>query len=284
VRAPAARLGLVRVAVGGYTLAHYLKNRRMHREVTRTLAALFAPVGPVRALRRPLPPRLADGLSDATLVSALLFTLGVRHRLVGPAHSALLTWTLSYRNSWSMIYHFQNALVAHTVLLGASPAADGASVDALRRGGAEPAPHARYGAPLLLMNAASAVAYLLAGVAKVAGPSGWGWARGDALRRQVAVDGIRKELFGGRVSPAAYALYRHRGLFSAMAVTSLGLELIAPLALVDRAIGRQWAAAMFGMHWAIRVIMGIPFPYQLCGASFTPWLDLERALRVRRRG
>jgi len=284
VRAPAARLGLVRVAVGGYTSAHYVKNRRMHREVNRTDPALFAPVGPVRVLRRPLPPRLADGLNDAALASTLLFTLGVRHRVVGPVHSALLTWTLSYRNSWSMIYHFQNTLVAHTVLLGASPSADGASVDALLRGGAVPAPHARYGVPLQLMNAASAVAYLLAGVAKVAGPSGWGWARGDALRRHVAVDAIRKELFGGRASAAAFALYRHRGLFSAMAVTSLGLELIAPLALVDRALGRLWASAMFGMHWGIRVIMGIPFPYQLCGASFTPWLDLERALRVLRRG
>jgi hypothetical protein len=282
--APAARLGLVRVAVGGYTLAHYLKNRRMHREVTRTDPTLFAPVGPVRVLGRPLPPRLADGLNDAAVASTLLFTLGVRHRVVGPAHSALLTWTLSYRNSWSMIYHFQNILVAHTVLLGASPAADGASVDALLHGGAKPAPHARYGAPLQLMNAASAVAYLLAGVAKVAGPSGWGWARGDTLRRHVAVDAIRKELFGARVSPAVYALDGHRGLFSAMAVTSLALELTAPLALVDRAVGRLWASAVFGMHWGILVIMGIPFPYQLCGASFTPWLDLERALRVLRRG
>ena len=283
MRAPAARLGLVRMAVGVYTLGHLGTLRKMHRQVNRTDPALFAPVGPVRVLRRPLPPRMADALTDATVASTVLFTLGVRHRLIGPLHSALLTATLSYRNSWSMVYHFENALIAHTVLLGASPAADAASVDALLSRGAEPAPHARYGAPLQLMNAASAVAYLLAGVAKVAGPSGWGWARGDALRRHVAVDGLRKQLFGGRVAPAAYALYRHRGLFTAMAVGSLALELLAPLALLNRRIGRLWAAGMFGMHWGIRVIMGIPFAYQLSGASFMPWLDVEDALRMFRR-
>jgi hypothetical protein len=279
---PPVRLGLVRALVGVYTLAHLLPQRSALREVARTDPELFEPVGPVRAVRRPLPPRVADVLNDATLVSTALFTLGVRHRLVGPLHSALLTWTLSYRNSWSMIYHIDNALVAHTVLLGASPAADAVSLPALRRGGS-PAPHPRYGWPLQLMNAASAVTYLLAGVAKVAGPSGWAWVGGDAMRRQVAVDGVRKELFGLRVSPAAHALYRHRRLFTGMAVGSLLLELAAPLGLLNRRLGRLWVLGTYGMHWGVRVIMGIPFPYQLSGVSFASWFDVERPMGFFRR-
>jgi hypothetical protein len=281
--APASRLGLIRALVGGYTLYYLARRRPMLRRLVRTDESLFAPVGPVRVLREPLPAPVADRLNDATLVTTALFALGAGHRVVGPLHSALLTWTLSYRNSWSMIYHNDNTLVLHTLVLGASRAADAASLDALA-GRARPVPHPRYGWPLRLMNASSSAAYLLAGIAKVAGPSGWGWAHGDGLRRQVAVDGVRKEVYGSSAAPAAYALYRHKHLFTGFAVGSLVLELGAPLALLNRKLGKLWALSMFGLHWGIRVIMGIKFRYQMSGVSFTPWFEVERVLRLFRRG
>ncbi|GAA5160535.1 hypothetical protein GCM10023321_43400 [Pseudonocardia eucalypti] len=275
--APARRLGLVRAVVGGYTLVYLLKQRKKFRRLGRTDPSLFAPVGPVCALRKPLPAPVADALLDATVASSALFTLGTGHRLVGPLHSALLTWTLSYRNSWSMVYHSENTLVLHTLLLGASRAADAVSLDALaRRTPAGPA-HPRYEWPLRAMRAASAATYLLAGVAKVAGPSGWSWVDGAGMRRQVAIDRVRKDVFGSaRGSTAAYQLYRHQHLFTAFAVGSLALEMGAPLGLVHPKAGRLWAVATFGMHWGIRVIMGIRFRYQLSGASFAPWLELEK--------
>ncbi|MGI9002447.1 MAG: hypothetical protein ACR2GH_12370 [Pseudonocardia sp.] len=276
---PAARIGLVRAALGGYTLYYLARRRRMLREVVRTDPAQFAPVGPVRVLTRPLPPALADALDDATLVSTALFALGAGHRFTGRAHAALLTWTLAYRNSWSMIFHNDNLLVLHTLALGAGRSADAVSVDAACRADA-PAPHPRYGWPLELMNATTAAAYLISGVAKVAGESGWGWARGDGLRRQVAIDGLRKEVFGSHPRPLAYRLYPYRRLFTAMAVASLLVELGAPLALLDRRLGRLWALGGFGMHWGILAIMGIRFRYQLSGAAFLSCFDLERALGV----
>jgi hypothetical protein len=280
---PAARLGLSRVLVGGFTLAYLGLRRETLRKVVRTDPKLFAPVGPVKILRRPMRPQVADVLNDATLVSAALFTLGVGHRLTGPLHSALLTWTASYRNSWSMIYHTDNTLVAHTVVLAVSPAADAVSLSALRRG-AEPADHPRYAWALQLMNAVPAVAYLLAGIAKLAQPRGWTWARGDAMRRQVALDGIRKQVYGSRVAPAAFVLYPHRKLWTAAAIGTLVLEPGAPVALVlNRRLGRLWALSMFGMHWGVEIVMGIHFPYQLSGVSFAAWLDLERVLRIVRR-
>jgi hypothetical protein len=279
---PASRLGLVRALVGGYTLYYLGRRRKMFQEVARTDPKAFCPVGPVRVLRRPIPARVADAITDATLASTALFALGAGHRITGPLHSALLTWTLSYRNSWSMIFHSDNTLVLHTLVLSCARAADATSVDA-RITGLRPAPHPRYGWPLDLMNAASAATYLLAGVAKVAGPSGWSWARGDAMRRQVAVDGVRKEVFGSRATGAAYTLYRYPRLFTGFAVGSLVLELGAPLGLVNRRLGRLWALATFGMHWGIRLIMGIRFRYQMSGLSFAPWFEVERLLALPRR-
>lgn len=276
--APASRLGLSRILVGGYTVVYLATQRATMRKVARTDPAAFAPVGPVRGLQSPVPPPVADALNDATLVSAVLFTLGLGHRLTGPLHSALLSWTLSYRNSWSMIYHIDNTLVAQTVVLGASPSADAASLDSWRRPD-PPTAHPRYAWPLHLSKGVSAIAYLLAGVAKLAQPSGLTWACGDAMRRQVAIDGIRKELYGGRVRPAAYVLYPRRKFFTAAAVGTLVMELGAPFALLNRRLGRVWALGMFGMHWGVHVIMGIPFPYQLSGVSFAPWFDLERCLK-----
>lgn len=276
---PAARLGLVRVLIGGYTLQYLLCRRRLFRNMVRTRPELFAPVGPARILARPLPPAVADALNDATLASAALFSLGTGGPVVARVHAALLTWTLAYRNSWSMIFHSDNLLVLHTLALSAGRAADAVSVAAAFRGGPAPAAHPRYGWPLHLMNGSTAAAYLLAGVAKIAGESGWAWARGDGLRRQVAIDSLRKEVFGSHASPLAYRLYPHRRLFTAMAVTSLVVELGAPLALVDRRLGRLWAMGAFAMHWGILAVMGIRFRYQLAGVAFASWFDVERALR-----
>jgi hypothetical protein len=272
---PASRLGLVRALVGGYTLYYLAKRRNMFKRVVRTDPELFAPVGPVRVLPKPVPPPVADALNDATLVTSALFALGSGHRVVGKLHSSLLLWTLSYRNSWSMIFHSDNTLVLHTIALGASRSADALSLDAVATG-AKPEPHPRYGWPLRLMNASSTLAYMMSGVAKIIGPSGWGWMDGGGMRRQVAVDGIRKEVFGGSGAEAGYRLYKHKHLFTGMAVGSLLLEAGAPLALLNRHLGRVWAVSMYGMHLGIRIIMGIKFRYQLSGISFASWFPVER--------
>ena len=74
------------------------------------------------------------------------------------------------------------------------------------------------------------------------------------MRRQVAIDRVRKDVFGSRRGvTAAHLLYPHRHLFTAFAVGSLALELGAPLGLVHPKAGRLWALATFGMHWGIRI-------------------------------
>jgi len=270
----AARPAVLRILNGGYT-AHYLGRRvGMLRAIHRTDPRLFEPVGPARALRRPLPPLAADALAYASVATSVVFTLGVRHRVTGPAHAALLLWTLSYRNSWSMVFHNDNNLVLHTAILGCTPSADTLSVDALRAGAA-PADDWRYAAPSRVIQAVTAAAYALSGIAKVKGPLGWSWASGESLRSQIAADGLRKELLGSHAAPLGPRLYHQTRLFRLFATGSLVLELAAPLALLDRRLARLWAVSAFGMHWGIRLIMGIQFRHQMTGITFAAYFPTE---------
>lgn len=272
--AGAATPALLRIAVGGYHLRYVGRRRTLYQGVHRTDAASFDPVGPVRILRRLLPPVVADRLVDASLVTGLLFTAGVGHRVVGPLHSALQTWNFAYRNSWSMVFHHENARVLHTMVLAAAPAADALSLDALRRDGTA-LPQRRswmYGATPTVMNSAVALTYLLAGIAKFTGGAGLSWVDGGTMRSQIAVDSLRKEMLGERASPLGRRLYPHRHLFTAMAVVSLLVEIGAPFAVLDRRLGWLFSAGAFSMHWGIKAIMRITFPYNLSGVVYLPFL------------
>ncbi len=270
----ARRPAVLRVLTGAWT-AGYLGTRvTMLRRIHRTDPRLFAPVGPCRVLRRPLPAPLADALVLACLAADLAFTLGLRHRVVGPVHAGLLLWTLSYRNSWSMIFHNDNVLVLQTVVLGLSPSADALSLDA-RRPSAVPvrAPQDwRYGLATAMVRAVTAATYLVAGIAKLRGPLGWSWTRGESLRSQIAADALRKELLGSTSAPLGVRLYSRTRLFRLLATGSLLVELAAPLALLDRRLGRAWAVGAFGMHWGIRALMGIRFRHQQSGVAFAAFL------------
>ncbi len=278
--APASRLAASRIVHGAWTTGYLLSRRRMFGRVHRTDTGLFAPVGPCRVLREPLPAAVADRIVDATVVSVAAAAAGIGYRVTGPVAAAMLTWTLAYRNSWSMVFHTDNLVALHAMALGAGRSADALSFDALaaRSVGGPAAADPGYGWPLQLCSAATASTYFLAGVAKVAGPLGWGWASGDPLRRQVAVDGIRKELFGTPASLLAYRLYRKEALFRVLAIGSLSVELLAPLALLNRRLGRLWALAAWQMHWGILAIMKIKFRYQMSGAAYSSFADLEHAV------
>lgn len=273
---PATRPAVLRIATGAYT-AWYLRPRiRMFAKVHRTDPALFAPVGPCKVLRRPLPPRVADALVWATMATDLAFTVGIRHRIVGPLHAGLLLWTLSYRNSWSMIFHNDNNLVLHTAVLGFTRSADALAPGARAVGG--PAGNWRYAAPHRGMQAVTLVTYWLAGVAKVRGASGWAWARGEGMRRQVAADGLRKELLGSSAGGLGLRLYPYTRLWTVLATGSLLLELLAPLVMLDRRVGRLWAVGAWGMHWGIYLVMNITFRHNLSGVTYLPWFPVEKAL------
>lgn len=283
--APAARLGVLRVAAGGFGLWYVATRLEVLAQVARKDASLFAPVGLFRVLSGPLNPALFDWIAWLTVLSGVLFVLGFAHRKVGPVFALLLLATLCYRNSWSMVYHSDGALVMHVLILGFARSADAFSIDSLlrRRDGAAPAGEDEsYGWPIKLICAVTVAGYLLSGVAKVAGPEGLRWAMGSALREQIATDTIRKEILEGGGMPLAYALYDSLWLFTLMGVGTLVLELAAPLATMNRRGGRVWAVCTWSMHWGIFLIMGIRFRYQMSFLIFLPFFDCEKLLAVRR--
>jgi hypothetical protein len=290
--APPTRPAVLRIAIGGFCLWYLASRCRLVMRIARSDPALFQPIGVAAVLPRPLPVGVVRAALAATLLANVAFVLGWKHRVTGPLFSGLLLSVLTYRNSWSMIYHNDNALVLHALILGLTPSADALSLDARARrhrrrterpgSVADPAvPEAawRYGWPVALLNAATTTTYLVAGVSKVVGPLGWKWASGEGMRDQVAIDALRKDLLGEGASPLAFALHDKVTVYRLLGIGSLAIELGAPLALADRRLGRWWALAAFGMHWGILGVMGIKFRYQLCGLIFAPFLDVEAAAR-----
>lgn len=276
------RLAVLRLLVGAFALYYLCDYYDMLVRVGRFDPWLYRPVGVACFFATPLRPLVFEKILVLTIAANIAFLLGAGFRFSGPLFSALLLFVFCYKNSWSMIYHAHNLLVLHAVVLGWSRAGDALSVDWLARLGlrkwrgslipgspaAVPSAHWRYGWPIRLMCMVTALAYFLAGVAKVAGPLGWSWALGGPMRSQVAVDAIRKELLGGEASPLAFVLYDQLWLFAAMGVATLVVELGAPLAAVcDKRILRTWATLVLVFHWGIFAVMGIKFGYQLSGIA-----------------
>lgn len=287
--APPARLAVLRIVIGAFALYLTADHFSSWVKTGETSATLFEPVGVVAVLSAPLPPAVFQGMIVGCLVLNAAFVLGWRFRVTGPAFAVVLLWVLTYRNSWSMIYHSANLVVLHVLILGAAPAADALALDAWRRrraaratmpsaepDGEDPAGDWRYGWPIRLICAVTAATYVLSGVAKVAGPLGWSWATADGLRSQIAADAIRKEVLGDASSALFYTLYKESWLFAVLAVGSLAAELGAPLALLHRRLGQAWAVAAFAMHWGIFAVMGITFRYQLSGVGFVSFFQPER--------
>jgi hypothetical protein len=177
-----------------------------------------------------------------------------------------------------MIFHTENLLVLHVLVLGISPSADALSLDARGREPVEAAP--RHGWPVRLMSMLTATTYVLAGVAKLRA-LGLDWITGDQLLVQVAHDNVRKALLGDSSSPLAPWVVRHAWMFPPLATFSLAVELLAPIALVGPRFARAWSAAAWAFHAGVLATMWIFFPYPTLGFAFASLLDVDR---LRRRG
>ena len=274
--APASRLAILRIVIGVYVLWYLVPRHGLLTELAESDPSLFEPVGVVSWLAHPLDPSLFHLLVIGTFAANLAFLLGWRYRISGPVFALLLLGVLTYRNSWSMIFHSDNVLVLHVLILGFAPAAEAVSIDS--RAGDRDRTGWQYGWPIRLMCVVTVATYFLAGVAKVMGPAGWSWAGGGELLKQVAVDGLRKDVLGSAASPLMFALQDYLIVFTALGVGSLVMELGAPFSLIDRRLARVWAVSAFFMHWGIFFIMGITFRYQLSGVMYAPFFPLERVV------
>jgi len=274
--APARRLAMLRVLVGAYAVS-YLLVRFLHIiSVTEMSVRQWKPVGPIMLLSGPMPSALVVPLVVLTVLLGVAFVAGWRFRITGPAFAAALLWVTSYRNSWSMVFHTDNLMVLHTIVLAASPAADAISLDARRRGHApDDTPHAWYGWAIRLMCAVTVTTYFIAGWSKLHN-AGWGWVTSDTLQVYVAYDNLRKLELGAGYSWLGTTLAQHGWLFPPMAAVSLAVELGAPLALLHPRIGKLWAGAAWGFHVGVLVLMAIMFHYPVTGFGYAAFFRVER--------
>jgi hypothetical protein len=277
--APAERLAVVRLLVGAFALVYLLVRAPSFLDVARLPTSHFAPVGPVTFLEAPLPFAASATLLAAALPLGLAFTVGAGFRVTGPLFALLVLWLASYRSSWGMLFHTENLLCLHLLLLGAAPASDALSVDA-RHATRERAPHGRYGWALRAMSAVTVVAYFLAGLAKLK-ISGFAWAHGDVLRVHIAYDNLRKLELGSVHSPLGGWLVQAAWLFPPLALASLALELGGPLALFHRGVARVWCAGLWLFHVGVVLLMAIAFPYPLALVPFASFFETEKSFMGR---
>jgi len=289
---PATRLALLRIIIGGYALYDVTDRFNAFLRNTQTNPSLFDPVGPVAILSAPLEPSVFQALLIITVVLNVQFLLGWGHRVVGPLFGFALLWVLSYRNSWSMIFHTDNLLTLHVLILGFTRSADALSLDALQRIPTPdrwprplnswrlrlPPPHWQYGYPIRLLCLVTTLIYFISGTAKLLGPMGASWGVGQSLRSQIAYDVWRKELLVADPPTLIFGLYDQLWLFTALGIGTFVIELGAPLAVLSGWIAALWIPSAYLMHQGIAQLMGIEFPYQLSGVAFAPFVPLTQVL------
>jgi hypothetical protein len=252
--------------------------------------AQFQPVGVVNVLSQPLAGGLTWALAIATSLAGAAFVLGYRYRVAGPVFAALLLWVTSYASSWGMVFHTENLLVLQVIVLALSPAADayawGAkpsrSDDGPDEHADDDAPDPRYGWPVRLMCAITALTYFIAGVAKLRA-SGLDWITGEILQNYVSYDALRKAELGSIHSPLGPWLAARGAAFKVLAAFSMTVELGAPLALIGSRIARVWVMAAVLFHLGVLAVMAILFPYVCFGFGFACFFPVERASEWLRR-
>ncbi len=277
--APAERIAILRIATGGFALWYLLSRYEMLQKLSRSDITMFEPVGLAKILYEPIAPGVFTLLLLVTILFNVAYIAGWKFKWTGPVFALLLLFLLSYRNSWTMIYHNRIALVLHVFIIGVVASADAFSVDAWEKakaGAKKATAHWRYGWPIRLICAGTVLTYFLSGIAKVLGELAWDWVSGEAMRSQVAIDALRKELLGGKAEPLFEWLYPHAELFLFFAIGTMIIELGAPFALAGRRVGMVWAVLTWLMHWGIFFIMGIRFRHHMSGILFLPFFEVEK--------
>jgi hypothetical protein len=274
VPGPAARLGALRVISGGFALGYLLLRWPNLISYADFEASQFEPVGVANVLGQPIDAWLVQAAVLTAIAMGVAFVFGWRFAVTGPLFAVMLLWTLTYRNSFGQIFHTENLLVLHVIILAASPAADALSLDARRRGYV-PDDDGRYGWGVRLMCAVTVLTYFISGLTKIRN-AGLDWVTTDSLRNYIAYDNLRKAELGDTHSPVGAWLVAHGWLFHPLAAFTLFVELCAPFALVNARMGRVWAACAMAFHWGILLMMAIVFPYPLTGAAFASFFPVER--------
>ena len=279
-RIPPARLAALRAATGAFCVVYLHGWSVLIHESPYLPESRFAPIGVTTLLADPGPAWVIHVLWALALPLAVAFAAGWRYRVLAPIFAGVLLWLTTYRNSFGMVFHTENLMVLHVIVLALAPAADVHSLDA-RRAPRPVTADGRHGWAVRLMCAITVGAYVLAGVAKVRN-SGWDWGDGDVIRAHVAFDNLRKIGLGDSHAVLGGWLVGFAWVFPPLAWLTLAFEFLAPLALLGRRIGKVWCVIAWGFHLGVALTMWILFLYPLCGCAFLSFFEAERLWSWRR--
>jgi predicted DCC family thiol-disulfide oxidoreductase YuxK/uncharacterized membrane protein YphA (DoxX/SURF4 family) len=274
----ASRLAIVRIASGLFSLWYLLSRFDMLSKLPANSKSMFEPVGLMTFFSEPFSEPVFQWLLLSTIAFNIIFIIGFKFRYTAPMFALLLLVFFSYRNSFSMIYHNYNLLVLHVLVMAFAASADAFSLDALlHKNSTTPAASSwKYGWPIKLICLVTVLAYFVSGMAKVAGDLAFQWITGEAMRSQVAVDSLRKDLLGESSSPLFYMLYPHTWIFLITGLLTMVVELGAPFFLFKKRLVYIWLILAFLMHWGVFFIMKITFYHQMTGIAFLSFLEPEK--------
>ncbi len=280
--APAQRLALLRVAMGGYAFVNVFISTGEFARLADRPANEFEPVGLAGFLDGPVAASIVWALFAVSILSGAGFVAGAAYRVAGPVFAlATLAWA-TYHASWGQMLHFEHLVTLHLLVLGFSPAADALSWDARRRGPTDRPSAVCYGWPIRLLAIITVVTYMLAAVAKIR-VSGWTWADGTTLANHIGYSATRLDLLGEPRPPLSALVIRNDWLIQPMALASLGIELLAPLALLGGWFRRVWVPSVLLFHLGTLTTMFVFFSYNGLGFAVLPLYHLEDGVEFIRR-
>lgn len=278
--APAERLAVLRILTGLVVVGYLIVRYPAFLSLTDASPSRFEPVGVLSWLDRPFPDPLYAVLIVANVGCGVAFVTGLWFRWIGPIFALLLLVVTTYRSSWGQLLYFENLMVIHVAIIGLGRSAD-ALVPGRRKRSAQSPISSRYGWPVRLAAVVTVLTYVLAGIAKLR-VGGSEWMTGDTLRNHVAYSAARIGLLGGSYSPLARPLAENGWVLAPVAVSTVLIELVAPVALLGGRIRTAWVAATWLLHLGIAATMFVVFPYPLLGVAFAPLFRAERVVDRRR--
>jgi hypothetical protein len=267
-----ADLGVARLLFFALMLAVYA--RKDFAGFAGVSPVFWQPVWPFRVLHLPLPAHGFLALAEVLWKVSLLFGCVGLATPVATAVAAILgTYLIGLASSFGWIDHSDPILVFGMAILALSRCGDACSLDSVvraRRGAPEPRPSGEYRWPGRMILLVMACVFFAAGVAKLR-HSGIDWVTSGALSTYL----IRgADPLGRSVSAPLLGLglrvARSPVLSRAVAATSLGIELLFPLALFSGRARRLLVPASFVMLLAIQALMGPDFARFLIPYVFLP--------------
>lgn len=280
--APAERLGALRVLTCGFVVVYLIATVGEFDRLGSRDRSEFEPIGVISMFDAPFASSIIWLIFATAIVSGITATIGAWFRLSGPLFAGVTLLWVSYHSSFGQLLHFEHLFTIHLLILAVFPASDAWSFDARRSKGAVPGPSARYGWPISLMALATAITYVIAGIAKLR-IGGLAWLDGSTLQNHIAFAATRANLLGSIEPPFAQFFIDQSWLLAPAAIGTVVIELAAPVALFGRLPKRFWVASAIILHTLTAATMLVWFPYQSLGFAFLAYFEPEK-LRKQRPG